>query len=136
MAEARAMVELPVQAVVCPVHGEPFRAQWPLGYPGFSIEIFKAAAATDELFEAAGGDAHRLNAAIAEFGPCCRLVTAEDRLRAYKAACDMSPSFKQHGICVICRKWKPGTAYSATQPAGAVLTRHVCFECVARRECA
>jgi hypothetical protein len=126
-------VDLPVQAVCCAVHGEPFRHQWPAGYPTFAVTILKAALAAHELIDAAGGDTARLNAAIAEFGPLCRLVDAEARLEAYQAAAKSASGWRSHGICAMCRKWKPGTPFSG-RVRGGVITRHV-FECVAHREC-
>jgi hypothetical protein len=132
------MVELPVEAVVCPVHGEPFRAKWPSGYPIAVVRLFTAATATsEELQEAAGGDAHRLNAVIAEFGPLCRLVTAKQRFDIYSdAARTRGTEFGQHGVCAACRKWGLGSPFTARQPGGGTLTRHVCFRCVAGRPCA
>ena len=138
MSDAKPMVELPVQAVVCSVHGEPFRATWPAGYPFAVVRLFEAAVSTSrELQEAAGNDAHRLNGVIAEFGPLCRLVPAEHGLAIYKdAAATKGTAFGAYGVCAICRKWKLGTPYSARQPGAIVVTRHACFECVAARGCA
>jgi hypothetical protein len=130
-------VELPPGAVCCPVHLEPFRAKWPAGYPIAVVRLFEAATATStELQEAAGGDAHRLNAAIAEFGPLCRLVTAEQRLAIYKdAARTPGTEFGENGMCSACGKWKLGAPFSGTRPRGPVVTAHICFECVSRRPC-
>jgi hypothetical protein len=133
----RPMIELPVQAVVCPIHGEPFRAAWPAGYATAVMTLVRhALESSQELHEATGGDAHRLNAVIAEYGPLCRLVSAEQRLEAYTASARASAEFGQHGVCAGCRKWTLGGPYMGSiRGAGGVLTRHVCFECVANAGC-
>jgi hypothetical protein len=131
------MVELPVEAVVCRMHGEPFRANWPAGYPIAVVRLFQAATeSSTELHEATGGDAHRLNAVIAEFGPLCRLVSAEQRLEIYRdAARTPGTAFGANGLCAACGKWKLGSPFGGKQPRGPVVTAHICFECVARRPC-
>lgn len=131
----RPQIDLPVQAVCCAVHGEVFRQKWPSGYLGFAITVMQKALETSaELHEATGGRAERLNAVIAEFGPLCRLVDADDRLAAYMAGAEISKDWAQRGICAACRKWKLGALGTFRTPVG-LIDRHVCFECVSGQAC-
>jgi hypothetical protein len=70
------------QNLFCPRHLEPFRAEWPRGYPGMLLVLFQHAVRDREILRACGWDpgrgvqaeVARMGAAIREFGPiCCRL---------------------------------------------------------------
>jgi hypothetical protein len=128
-------VDLPVEAVVCRAHGEVFRLKWPAGYLGFAFNAFKFATETSqELHDAVDGDTTRLNAAVAEFGPLCRLLTPEQRLEAYREAHKMSADWAERAICANCKRWKLGMR-GTFQVRDGVIERHVCFECVAAVPC-
>jgi hypothetical protein len=127
-------IDLPVQAVVCPAHGEVFRLGWPAGYPLFAVTAaVKALETSAEIAEATGGDASKLNTVIAEYGPLCRLLTPELRHECYLEAAK-SENWGERGVCSACGKWRLGARGIFRTPVGDV-ERHVCIECVSRWEC-
>lgn len=129
-------IDLPVEAVVCRVHGEPFRLSWPAGYPIFTVHaayLVLGEDGSEELKQVVGGDTSRLNAAIAEFGPLCRLLTEEQRRAAYIEA-SKSPNWGERGVCSGCRKWKLGARGLYQTPLG-LQEHHVCIDCVSRAGC-
>lgn len=129
-------IVLPVEAVCCRAHGEPFRTDWPKGYLGFCLELATTAIETsDELKRATGGDVNKLNAVIAEFGPLCRLVDRKQRMAAYERGAEISKGWAQHGICQACSKFKKGRRGKFRARGGILLERLVCFECYAKAEC-
>lgn len=134
--EDRPTIELPVRAVACGRHGEVFRLKWPAGWLLFSLTLTTAVLETsDVLAKVAGGDAHRLNAAIAEHGPLCALATPAQRLAAYRAALE-SPEWGDRGICMACRRWKQGErGHYIDRPGQPPIVRLVCLECVAGAGC-
>lgn len=127
------MVNLPVEAVVCRAHGEVFRLTWPSGYALFSVKAFELAAGHEELVRATGGDAHRLDAAIAEFGPLCRLMTPDQRREAYLFA-SKSEGWGERAVCSACHKWKLGARGRFQTPVG-LQEHHICIDCVSRVGC-
>lgn len=131
---ATPQINLPVQAVVCPVHGELFRLGWPAGYPLFAITAaMKALETSAELAEMTGGDANRLDGVIAEFGPLCRLLTPELRRECYLAAAK-SEHWGERAVCSACAKWKLGARGIYRTPLGDV-EMHICIDCVSRKRC-
>jgi hypothetical protein len=138
-------IQLPFEAVACPAHGEVFRDRWPSGYLGFAIKMAEfALASSDELHKAAGGDASRLNAVVAEFGPLCRLVTAEQRLEAYRFGARVAndgtgtvgeESWTQSGRCVACRQQRDDLRPATYVFGGRRATVRVCLRCVAHAPC-
>ena len=65
------MIEIDPRSAFCPVHLEPFRAQWPNGYVQAAVLAFSAFASLDEVQTYARGDANVLSAAVREMGPMC-----------------------------------------------------------------
>lgn len=132
-------IDLPVEAVVCRVHGELFRLTWPAGYPIFSVHaahtVLNEPPGLDILHAHAGEDAARLNAVIAEFGPLCRMMSADQRLAAYNAAA-ASPNWGERAVCEACGKWKLGARGLYAPRGGGEAEEHfVCIECAARKTC-
>lgn len=55
----------------CPKHLEPFRKHWPHGYMPASMCLFNQVIDSEAALERTGGDATKINAYLAEFGPFC-----------------------------------------------------------------
>jgi hypothetical protein len=129
-------IDIKPQTVFCPVHGCAFARKWPAGFLGFSIKAFTLATENNELWKAADGDADRLNAAIAEFGPLCRLLTPEQRLEAYQHGAEISVDWPGKWVCEnpSHRKSAAGVWTDWRTPHGMV-RRFICFECLAAMPC-
>lgn len=55
----------------CPVHLEPFRADWPRGAAIAEVLIIEAALSDPDIQKATTGGIDSLNAALVEFAPLC-----------------------------------------------------------------
>lgn len=73
------VVQLGVWDVFCPRHLEPFRANWPKGYPLAMMWLFQYAASMPAIQDAADRDANKLTAAVREFSPVCCFVPDDVR---------------------------------------------------------
>lgn len=130
-------INIKPETVACPVHGECFRLNWPAGYLGYSLRAFTLATTNRELWDAAQGDADRLDAAIAEFGPLCRLLTPEQRREAYAQGDKISEGWASHWICARHGSRGRGTWGLWSPPHGGEPVRHfLCFDCLADLPCA
>lgn len=132
----------PFEHVWCPLHGEPFRADYPAGFPVATVQLLQAALELDDLIADAaesspGSEAPRVEAALPALErkrACCR-VTPETLLDVYRGARDDWPL----ELCDLCGDEAHGAPYvrdvSAEQGvAGATETfAHVCFACVVGR---
>lgn len=130
------LIELPVEAVVCRVHGEVFRLGWPAGYPIFVVSAAHLVLGEDgpeELKTFVGSDASKLNGFIAEFGPLCRLLTPDQRRATYIEA-TKSGTWGDRAVCGWCRRWKLGASGNFNTPRG-MERHHICIDCVADLEC-
>lgn len=129
---AKPSLEITPERVICSLHGEPFREQWPKGYSEMVV------AAIDHVLDSDGfrGDAKNLcaegvekpgvremTAALDLLPVCCRL-TSDQLLKAYKAA-----KIGRTKRCKLCGKKREGTHFRTT----TVEFRHVCFICVVGR---
>jgi len=128
MSDDKPLIELPISSVVCRVHCEPFRANWPAGYLPFSVYAFKALSMdpTGGFIESIGGDISLASAAFAE-RPICSRLTADQLVATYIEA-----AFGVEARCGVCHEHKAGAPFAQT---GAPNMRHVCFRCVAERPC-
>ena len=128
----RPVIEVPdVKLMLCRVHGEPLRAQWPKGYPSMVMTLMQALVEDEELVELTAADAGRITAILPEFAPLCGRYPKLIR-----------PALEATGLGVHAACWggcrRPvalGTPYTAIQPSGEEVTRHVCFRCVSRMPC-
>ena len=82
-------IELSVQRVTCPRHGEPFRARWPKGWPRFTLAVIRALLEEPTFAEALHGDIAAVNAAL-DVRPACERVPP-DVLRAAYRDCGTAP---------------------------------------------
>lgn len=112
----------------CARHGEPFRPGWPQGV-GFAIPtLVTAFADLPDIVTYAEGDAAKFQAAVAEFGPMCCMVSDKTMLMVYKRS-----GIGKLGICERCAKGRQGTQYRVKDGEGVMLVEHLCFECVVTR---
>lgn len=113
-------IDLSLERVACPRHGEPFRTKWPDGFMVFSLNLFEA-------FIKEKDDDISVQETI-DARPLCELVNAFDLLHAYQAS--------EIGImasCAICGYERPGTPYQTMVKRQTRLYPHMCFECVVFR---
>ena len=121
-------IELSVQRVTCPRHGEPFRARWPKGWPRFTLAVIRALLEEPTFAETLGGDIAAVNAAL-DVRPACERVSP-DVLRAAYRDCGIGTRAR----CVVCRRRdRVGTPYSRRVGGQTVDDAHVCFDCVLTR---
>lgn len=131
-------VQLRHELMLCPLHGEPYRAHYPKGYPIFLVEAFRA---VTEI-ESAWDDARRLmpDADRAELGDNSPPTRAMERALAVKPACCRLDAKKlvelytlsNVGVmrrCTCCHRKQLGTPYKTTELEIA----HLCFVCVTTR---
>ena len=121
----RPQVNLTFERMLCARHGEPFRAQWPKGYPIFMVHAFQAVASKPEVAAAVEGDITGLERLLDE-KPACERLTRDELLALYGDA-----GIGKVAECVNCKRAALGTPYSTSGPAGRVTAaQHICFECV------
>jgi len=118
-------LNLTFERTLCARHGEPFRAQWPKGFPIFVVKAFQAVASKPEIGEAVEGDITRIEELLDE-RPMCDRLTRDELLTLYGDA-----AIGRMDVCVNCRRMALGTPYSTSGPGGRVTAAdHICFECV------
>ena len=111
--------------VICKLHGEPFRANWPAGYVPFLLFALDKVMGQEEFVAYAGGEVAKVNALLDERPLCCRL-SPDDRLEAWSKT-----GLGQRGFCRVCRQ----PANVVTIPIGAGGLPHaVCFICMDKLE--
>lgn len=121
-------INLEIRRVVCAVHGEPFREQWPKGYIPFLLFAIDAVMAQEGFVAYAGREVEKIDAMLDVKPLCCRL-SPEKRLQAF-VQCELG----KIGTCAFCRKVAKGTPYHFMSESGPQRASHVCFSCVANRE--
>ena len=114
--------------VCCPVHGEPFRAEYPKGYPTFMIKSFQEVTVVpglwDECKRLTGKEeptAKDLEAVFDVKPICCRLPVA--KLVEVYEDCGIGKVAR----CDVCRVKRKGTPITASN----VSYKHCCFMCIA-----
>jgi hypothetical protein len=55
----------------CARHLEPFRAEWPVGWPLAMMGLFQESVRNLEIIDAAGGQTEMLDRVLREFSPLC-----------------------------------------------------------------
>lgn len=121
------LLDFTFERVFCSRHGEPFRANWPSGYPTFMLAAWEKTKLMEQappdlpLQEAMDWAKARLD----EQPLCCRF-TREELLKLYLGA----RKWKRR-ICGNCRQLRDGTRFQVTGADGqARQLRHVCLWCV------
>lgn len=119
-------VDLTLARTVCQVHGSPFRAGWPSGWPLFSFEGFRRWTAKPDTVAELGGDLKRAGALLDAKPLCCRLSQAELLDLLYWVNQQTKHTRWPRGRCANCKRNLFG---------GPFLTRaksypHVCLRCV------
>jgi hypothetical protein len=120
-------IDLSPEHVICPRHGEPFRARWPKGYPLMAVSSFQALIDDPGFQELAGGDAGRINVLLGE-RPICERLSSPTLMALYIG----SGVGRERG-CELCGQIGLGTPYEMGRPGGTEKHRHVCFSCVVYR---
>lgn len=115
---------LTLERLLCARHGEPFRAQWPKGFPIFTVKAFQVVASKPEIAAAVEGDVRGIERLLDEKPACCRL-TSDEMLALYGDA-----GIGVVATCQNCRRFALGTPYSRSMPGGVEKDDHICFECV------
>ena len=123
------MTETPVPLdfdhFLCAMHGEPFRKQWPFGYPTLATIGLEIILEKEEVQKKCKGDPAKLPRVLKRKPVCCRLSKSE-----------LFGLYLQSGIgkyapCPVCEKVNKGEQYIMRYPTGKVMHfPHVCFECV------
>lgn len=120
------------ERVLCPKHGEPFRKDWPSGYPVFLVKGWELV--VGELGEMpkdlpTNQQIGWIELQLSEEPICCRLGPE----RYLSVATD---SRKWHkAVCKHCKSFGPGSAFRLSDDQGRTVRElsHVCLSCVAFR---
>ena len=125
-------IDISSERIICPRHGEPFRATWPLGYIRFSLVLMDDIWQNDRVIRAAkriqGHDGPidpKVIEGVLDIMPACCQVTDSQLLRAYALS-----ELGSVGRCRHCGKKRRGTRYKSRVGAEIISHRHVCFHCV------
>jgi hypothetical protein len=123
---ATPQVILEFDRVLCATHGEPFRLQWPNGYPTFCIEALQRLLAVDEFAAECGGQIEAINELLSAKPVCCRLPAG-----ALVSLYEMLP-FVVEDMCVLCGQAGKGTVLHHKNFWGRSKgSHHTCFGCIA-----
>jgi hypothetical protein len=117
-------VDLTSPRIVCPRHGEAFRAQWPIGFMPFSVAVFEALV-SDEVFANDVGESTAAIEGALDQRPICERINKTALLRAY-----VDSGIGAEGHCDNCQTDALGTPYSFSNPSGKVEVGHLCFQCL------
>ena len=116
-------VDLTFDRVVCPRHGEPFRDEWPNGFPTFSMLLFEDLSKNETFLEVVGHDTKLISAAF-DRQPLCERVSKPTLMGAYLAS-----GIGKEAKCSNCGEINYGTPYRTTGQH----FKHLCFECIVYR---
>lgn len=136
-------ISLEHRQIVCPTHGEPLRAQWPLGWDTFSMAVAGRALESPMLQRGVADPAYWKHdellygdlppavgvAVVRQMlndRPCCEWLRPEELLGAYLRA-----GIGRQGVCRLCGIARPGTPYGVLSGRGREVIPHLCFVCVA-----
>lgn len=124
-------VDIPHESALCPLHGEPFRALWPSGYPLFVVEGFKALLDLPAFADACGGDVGKATDLLAHEPLCCRLHEEDHLLELYHHVHHMlrNDSPWCMNICRGCKRPAVGGPFRTVQQQWS----HLCLACVCYR---
>lgn len=136
-------VPLEHRHVVCPTHGEPFRAEWPLGWDVFAPLVADLALRSPALQTGLADPAfwrepgllwgdlptpvgRAMIRKLLDDRPACEWVRPQELLAAYTRS-----GIGRQGICRICGIARAGTPYGFVSGRGRELLPHVCLVCIA-----
>jgi hypothetical protein len=114
-------IQLPVKRVMCQMHGEPFRSQWPLGYAVFMTKVTFKALESEKLQRVTRGRVEQIDRAL-EIRPACMWVPVDTIMEAYRES-----GIGTIARCNVCGERVLGTSFK-TQRADY---SHICFGCIA-----
>lgn len=119
-------IELELDQVVCYRHGEPFRENWPRGFPSFSVKLLEIALKDDAMIQELGGDLGKVREACKRL-PLCERVPPSVLLHLYHEV-----EIGKRARCVHCREIREGTPYNVTNRETGQIEQqgHLCFYCV------
>jgi hypothetical protein len=118
------------ERMFCPLHGEPFRAQYPKGVPIFMVKAFQIATGLESIWDEARrlsntpeGESPHVKALelVLDVRPACCRVSRRQLFDLYVEA--QIGSLRR---CRACNRKKLGTPYQTRARA----FDHLCFECV------
>lgn len=121
MSDQQPTIQLEPRRVICKLHGEAFRANWPAGYTTFLLFALDKVLRQEGFAAYAGGKVEAINGLLDERPLCCRM-SPEDRLEAYAKS-----GIGTRGFCRICRQ--PASVCSVRIGENA-LSHAVCFLCL------
>lgn len=126
------------QRAVCPLYGEPFRADYPRGFLVFQVKAFQAVTAVRGIWEEANEiagvprdadhDVRRMEAVFDRKPICCRLP--KPQLVALYKECLGAVNLAPRRRCSGCGEKRAGTPYRVMTPLGVQEIDHMCFDCV------
>jgi hypothetical protein len=111
---------LPPKRVMCAIHGEPLRSQWPMGFAVFTMKVVTKALEDKDLSSQCQGKVERVNAAL-EVQPACMWVPEDTLLEAYREG-----GIGRMSRCEECGELSPGTPFQTQEKE----YDHLCFFCV------
>lgn len=127
--EPHAQIDLMIAHVTCPLHSEPFREDWPLGWLPFSVELLRIVTGESLFMDECASEPGWINGALDRL-PLCERVSDVDLLEAYQEC-----GIGKVSVCENCDSSRRGVTMRLMQPGNEVPSRldHVCFECVVYR---
>jgi len=121
-------IDLSMERVLCPRHGEPFRARWPKGFPTMAIASLKTIMADPGFAALTEGEVGQINELLSQ-RPICERISSPDLMTLY-----IESGIGRDARCELCRQRGLGTPYTMARPGGTTETyHHVCFSCVVYR---
>jgi hypothetical protein len=125
------IIELEHRRVMCGLHGEPLRAQWPLGYAIFTLKAFETVCSAEGWAEemksayqaGAQTDKEAVERLLDRRPLCCRM-TADDLHSLY-----VETGIGRLATCQGCFATSLGTEYRTVRKT----FRHLCFNCAIHR---
>lgn len=124
--EPHPKIALTIERVCCPLHGEPFREEWPRGYMPFALTLLQAVLARPAFVDECEGHADWVDGAL-DATPLCERVTRDELLAAF-TGCGIGKG----AVCDNCGVTREGVAMLLSEPGNAVPSHrdHVCFVCI------
>lgn len=133
------------QHIACYRHMEPFRSQWPKGWPMFFTKVWTALLQNPEFRDQCRDTIEHCKQLLETKNPMCcwlppdQLLSIYQEVNAYYVKVDRKPLWED-GQCVRCGNVRAGSPYQAPKlrtPKGIKKTtpdhKHICLQCFCAR---
>ena len=128
--ESATRIDLTYQRVACSQHAEPFRADWPVGFPEFALQLFDEVTPMIAVETPGTPDAAATIEAALDEIPLCERVSRTTLIRVYIAS-----GIGSDDVCQICNQPEIGVQYSTRSANGEIKHwKHIGFRCITELE--